>query len=258
MEGQHPVNRPAQGEDPIRQVPTEYGFKWIKAGWLLTRKNYGMAMAYMAVLVILVAILSRVPIIGDFLIPAIGSILSIGYYMAVRKWVRLEKTQFKDFFIPFQQTDLILKVIPLIIINTLLALPSSVGIGIIGEGGGSSNFSGMLTLIMMIYNLLVAICLWFSLPQILFQDRDVIQTIPLNINAFFKNIGALIILFVLTVFIALASAVLFMVPFVLVFLPMTFPMLYLNYATIFEGVDLDDLMPKLEPSTTNLRRGDEA
>ena len=239
----------------VRKVRLEYSFEWIKAGWRLTRANYGLMLATVGMVFagIWIAVLfDRIPGMGRYLgiivTASLGALISAGSLTAVRDLVEGRKCDFSRLFVGFTDGGAILrKALPFIATGIAFALLQHVLKEGIKYGDTMVWFTENTLSIVM--GLLNAVLFTFSLPQILFEDRPFPDTILLNLAAVRKNVLPLLA-YVLLIFTLLAvSLAALVLPFIFVASPILMTQHYLMYASIFGNLSPRTVAPATEPLT---------
>ncbi len=205
----------------------------VSNGWNLVKPNYWM---YFGITLLAVILITCIPCVNFFLMGPVG----VGVYYVLLKGMRFEPVDFGMMFKGFE------KFVPAMVVGLIQGLPGiiwtvvdySVNIASLVGGTGNSGFGNFyqadifestflagLTAAYIIFAILFAVIsvIWsltfiFALPILAEHDVSPIEALKLSARAAWSNIGGLILLVIIQVFIALIGVlalcvgVLFVIP----------------------------------------------
>jgi hypothetical protein len=182
-------------------------------------------------LLIITAIISKIHPLLFFVLSIASPIFMSGYFIALDQHIKTNLMTNNNLLDYIQDKNLINRLFPFIVLNFLNSLPGGLLLYL-------NITTGLLFWSVVIFSNFVSILFMFSLPQIIFQNRSLLDTIPLNIKAFYKNFFVFIVVSVLIFILTILSLVLLVLPFIFITLPILFTSSYIIYITIFESIHL--------------------
>ncbi len=213
----------------IHKIDSDVVWELIFKGWELVRVNYTLTVSIIGIL-FLSFFLGLIPFIGVLLAGIIGAFVPLAFYQSCSRWEKGEKGSFSDATSVFQNSELIGKMIPLIIINIVISgVPSllqQMGLGVV---------------LMSLGTFPITVLVGAAYPILFFNYKkmDFVGAITTAIEGIGKNIIPFIIGFILlTVFGAIAMICL-VLPFVFVALPTIFGYNYLWYRCVYGGLGIE-------------------
>lgn len=232
----------ATGDLQIRHMPDDYALALVTAGWRITKKHYPIIIAATLTLFAIVIAISNVPYF-KVLAPIPSIFIGVGFMLIIRTIVAGQSPQFKDLFHVFDNNKWLNALIPLAAAGVGIELVQ-IGLSEVMSGGVFASLFG--SIFSLLFSLIWLALTAFSAPLIVFKNRSFSDSIDFNIKATVLNWKPLLIFSLYMMGIGLICAILLLIPFVMVFLPIIVVSSYLCYASIFEGLDLHTLVKSLE------------
>lgn len=217
-----------------------YSVEWMTAAWRLSSQNYALAFVLICMMGVIAVIVQRIPLAGGLISSPLFIIIQAGVLTIARKWLNKSEAKFSDVFIFFNDADLMKRLLPYIIVNLFLSLPTIY----VNHVVKTTNSFGPLYWIVTLGTMAIGLLFAFTLPQIVFQKRSFAATIQPNIEAVKKNFLTMVVGGVLVVLFACLSLALLILPFIFITMPSFVSLHFLMYATIFEGLELPQGVPK--------------
>lgn len=226
----------------IRKVRLEYSFEWLKAAWRIARAHYGLILGASLVSCggAFLALALR-GYVGILIFNPFMSLLTVGMVTISRDLVSTGKSEFMRLFLAFSDIAILRKVLPYVLLNLGISLVAhAVQVGSRSTGAVIWT-SGTTLALVLSWGVLVITS--FSVPQILFLDRPFVATLAFNLGAIRKNLLPLVafILLLASLFVVCAAAL--VLPLFFVYMPIVFSLQYLIYASLFEGLRPQAVLP---------------
>jgi hypothetical protein len=235
----------------------------ISEGFRLAGLNWGLNIAFLIVYFILVAVIGRIPYIGQVFSSLIAPILIFGYGIVAHLAAKNKAIVFGDFFNGFDRvpplllTNLLvgiisgLSLIPLLwyvgsafggyegLINTFQSMSNpaeaEAAMGSFRQVLGTLSF-GIISLIVLLYTI-VSTLLMFSLFFVWYKNSEPVQALTESVQLVTQNIGQVFLLMLLSLIIIIIS----ILP-CFIGLIFAIPVLnYINYAAFASAVDIDNV-----------------
>jgi hypothetical protein len=174
-------------------VPLSYSYKWIGASWRIVKYQYWLSLIQglmgalcFAVIPKLTSMIGVPEFIGAGIGTALGGFFIIGSILNCASWASGEKRNLGDLFIGFYNPELARRYLPVIVMNTVIAICNQQIVESFPEHGAAFySLFGALTL----FNVAVGL----SGPLILFKKITLLEAIPISAVTMFKNIFPMIL-----------------------------------------------------------------
>ncbi len=229
----------------------------ISQGWNLITQNLGL---YVAIALVGFILTGCIPIVSLFLA---GPILCGIYYVLIKQ-LKAEPIEFGMMFKGFDTF------VPAMVVGIIMAIPEIIGQGIrisvdlanIGLNSGSYYqsdetkialasgimiFAIIVGLVLLIGGIALRLSLFFALPLIAEHQLGAIDAMKLSATAAWKNVGGIILLFILEFFVALAGLLALCVG-LLVAIPVIYAANVYAYRQVFP--DISSGAPDIPPPPT--------
>jgi hypothetical protein len=239
----------SQNDSNIRSLKYEYSFNWIITSWELAKRNYTTALGLGIALIIVSVVLQKIPVIGPLIAAPINAAFQIGFLLIARKWANKQTANFSEIFVLFRDNQLMNKMVPYLLFVTFTSIPS---VYLLSFAKNAKSFDSNYWLLMginMLVSLIISMLVSFSAPQMIFLNRKFSETIRHNIEAVYKNFLPMTLAALIAIAISTLSIVMLLIPVIFVILPATISILFIVYATIFEGLELPYKISDDETST---------
>lgn len=228
-----------------RTVAAERGWDWITAGWALFKKNPGVWIALIVVMLLIYIVLALIPLLGSLASLVLGPAFAAGLVAGARAQDEGGALQVSHLFAGFRD-----KLGPLVVVGILYLVASvaiallvgvTSGVGLFNMFGGTAPASippgAIFTLIIAVLIMAglmvpVMMAVWYAPALVMFQGKDAVAAMKESFSGCLKNIVPFLIYgVVLLVFSVLAS-----IPFGLGWLvlgPVLAASVYTSYKDIF-------------------------
>lgn len=230
----------------ITSVPVSYSVEWIKASIKVAERNYSLCLACGLLVMLINMFVSFIPFLGSIA----STVLIFLFYTAQLKFVRRllnkEEVNFEQFLQTIFDPEIFSKNSPYIVICAISAALASFLV-IIDSAATSYYYrqGGILMSLGSVWNVLNFLLATLCAFAVDLRDKNPELSWQAGLRRAFAGVWQNIIPWVLTGLLvslfAIVSMVLCVLPFFLYFVPMTFPYVYLIYASIFEGLNIEQV-----------------
>lgn len=228
-----------------RALAAGRGWDWIGQGWDLFKKQPGVWIGLIVVMVVIYIVLALIPIIGSLATILLGPVFGGGIMLGCRAQDQGGELQlghlfagFKDRFGPLVLVGVLYLVATVVIVVVVGLLMGASLFGMMGPGRPESMPAGMgitallAVLIMLALMLPVLMAVWFAPALVVFDGKDALEAMKQSFIGCLKNIVPFLVYgLVMLVFGILAS-----IPFALGWLvlgPVLAASIYTGYRDIF-------------------------
>lgn len=225
---QSPLQTRAMEKLTIHKIDSDIVWELIFKGWELVRVNYGLTLVLIGIM-FLSFFLGLVPIVGIIGASVIGAFIPLAFYHCCAKWEKGEKGSFADATSVLQNSELISKMLPLMVINIVV----SAGPNIMGQLGLGIGLLSVST-----FPITVLVGAAYPILFFNYKKMDFIGAFTTALEGIGKNIIPFIIGFVLLGVFSIIAIVCLVLPFVFVALPTIFGYNYLWYRAVYEGLKI--------------------
>lgn len=224
---------------PVRAVPYSYASLYLKHGWAIVRMHYGLVLATSLATAVFYGISYFSPPVVQWVLTGLSIYLGMGQVEIFRRLFNGEAASFRDLFIALLRPDWFKELLPFAVATVIYTIVQSMASEAVGPFVGSFVSLSL----MLVWVALTA----FSAPLMIYQKRRFADTLTLNFDANTKNVKVLLVFSMMLMGVCLVCSVLLFVPLFLVGVPLTIASAYLCYASIFEGMNIENLV--LTPPT---------
>lgn len=231
-----------------RTVEMGRGLSWLSCGWRNFTASPGMWIALCALLIVISAVVSSIPMLGGLVLSLFGPALGGGLMYAAREADQGRALKVAHLFKAFQEEGRLGPLVALGAVALAGAVASVVVLFALAGGymrmmakGGRFEVEaglpeGLLlaVLIVLAVQLAVAMALAYATPLVMLRGAPVGVALRSSFNACLRNTLPLLVFGLVYFFVALAASLPLMLGWV-VLLPASVGMLYCSYKDIFEG-----------------------
>jgi hypothetical protein len=180
------------------------------------------------------SVLNLIPHYGELVATIFSTILTIGIFnIAAKIYQQNQEGSFLDMFLFITDKEVRDSLIPLLILRVILDLPIVISSFYLPED------SIIRIMILLVFSILLVFFISFSIPLMLFQKVNLLDSIKLTLKGVSQNIMVLFLSSIVVVIVAGLSVLLLVLPAIFVFLPLMLFYQYFIYITIFEGINLE-------------------
>jgi uncharacterized membrane protein len=202
-----------------RAVAAGRGWDWIAAGWELFKKQIGMWIALLVVLIVMMAVLGYIPVLGAIATTLLTPVFGAGVFVAAKAVDEGRSLEIGHLFAGFREKFGQLALIGVIYLGAAIVIALVVGfssgVSILALMAGTAPDTGapaaLLTLalaVLIMLGLLVPVimAIWFAPALVLFHGRGAVQAMQESFFGCLKNIVPFLVYGLVTlVFSVLAS-----------------------------------------------------
>lgn len=214
-----------------RNVPINYSVRWIFCSIEISKQFYSLFLAIGLIMLVAVVGISVIPYLGTLAVPLVSYLAGLGSMRLIDQIFKTNKATFDDYLKYTFDPVVFEKFAPFLI---LIALFNSVSVGLT---------LGKLTYVLLPWstlgNVVTVLSMQASYMMILKPELKWDAALKAILRGSWMNILALICLFLCTGVFALGSLLMCLIGFFLYFIPMTTPLNYLVFSSIYEGRDID-------------------
>jgi uncharacterized membrane protein len=231
-----------------RSVASGRGIEWWSEAWKLFVKAAGMWIVLALVLILIMAVLSFIPLLGQIAVAVLFPVFIGSWMIAARKVENDGALELSDLFIAIHGD----KVVPLLILGALLLVfgvaiimvASLLGAGaIVGVASGGADRSvgaalaalsaGLLAFtVMLLIGMVATMALWFAPALVVFRGTQPLDALRISFSTSLKNI----VPFLLWGLVYIVASIVASIPFGLgwiVLVPVTMLTAYVSYRDVF-------------------------
>jgi uncharacterized membrane protein len=223
-------------ETSIRQVPNSYGIKWMACAWHFARAHYKTTLIASFYASLLLYGLSFVPLLGKILSALVTPLITVGMLRFTERLHRGEKPKTEEIFFAFKDNSVAKAFAPLMGLNVLLALPDY----------AIPNISPGIGILVFLITLVIESFLILAIPLIYYRKVQTIEAVKISFNAILINAVPYTIYGLVGICVVFFSGILLAVPLIFAVMPASILIQYLQYQSIFEGLDIEALEKQLE------------
>lgn len=241
---------PARFDLRGRTVDAGDGWRWIVEGWDLFRRQPGMWILLVVMLVVIFAVLGVVPVVGGAAAALIAPVLSGGLMIACKAVDEGGSLQIEQLFAGFRHKTQSLVMVGvfhlvasmLIILLLMIFVGANVGVGALlggmvgypGMGAITAGLASMLLAALIGFALAMPVyaAIWFAPALIVLHDVGAVAALKASFFAIVKNIPATLWYSLILVGLAIAAAMPFGLGF-FVLAPVAVASIYTAYRDIF-------------------------
>jgi hypothetical protein len=220
----------------IRKVPNGYGLKWLACAWHFARTHYKVSFVSSIIASVLLYGLDFMPFLGGILSAIVTPLVSVGLLRFTEKMHKEQDPKLEDIFFAFENRDLVRSLAPIMAIGAAVSLTRFV----------TPNLSAMLAICIYLFAFAIQSFLVLAVPLVYYRKLDWQAAIKLGYEALVINLVPYLIYAAIGFCILFFSGLLLAIPLVFAVMPATISLLYLQYHSIFEGLDVDALERELE------------
>lgn len=217
-----------------RHVPFEYSHRWIKCSLKISEKHYSLFLACGLLQLFACVAVSFVPVVGAMASAIMMFIYGLGGMRLVKHIRETNSGTFDDYLKYTFDPIVFQRFVPFLVALTLLN--GTVGVlGIV-------KLPAIILPVSLVANIALVFCIHSSYMMIqnpALNWQDALAAVGRGI---WKNILTWIVFGLLLVLFSVGSILMCGVGLLLYFVPMTFPVNYLVYSSIYEGLDIDQLI----------------
>lgn len=233
----------AQGVEPGK------GLAWFGEGWEIFKRNLGMWIVCMILLLVIAVVLNLVPLLGPLLLALITPGLLGGMLYSARELNEQREMDISHLFIAFQQTEtrnamLVLGAVMLganilFMLIALVLIGGGMGMaGMMEQGNHEMLAAGLgagallAMLLMLGLGMVLTMAFFYAVPLVMFAAAKPVDALKSSFAACLANILPLLLFGVIYIVLALIA----MIPLglgLLVLLPVTFGAVYASYRDVF-------------------------
>lgn len=234
-----------------RKVSAANGWVWVKRGWQIFKTSPAIWVVLILAYMLLMFILSKVPLIGPFLMIILSPLFSAGYLVGCRAIDRGDELEISHLFAGFQKNApqlVTLGGIHLVATMIIVALMVAVG----GDAtlhvpSGTEKLTPeqiallqaamprVMTALLIALTLSVPLLMlvWFAPALIIFDKLPTLEALKASFIASWRNIGAFSVLGLAMLVLTLLAAIPFGLGFILL-IPVFIAASYASYMDVFE------------------------
>ena len=223
-------------------LPYDYYHRWIRAAFQMAEKHYKLFVILGFLVTMSQVVISVVPYVGSLAAAVLRFIFALSSLRLMHALFQNQTQTIESFFEMSFDQKVIMK-----FKNHILAC---LALGLFMDLGMHLNLPHfyILTTLLSFALFLVPMTAYMQLRHPHLSDKEAAQFV---LSQTWANVGSLIPLTFLLLFLGLASIVLFVVPFFIFFLPLTFPLIYLVYMGLCEYKTLEELVQNWNSSVTS-------
>lgn len=230
----------------ITSVPAGYAIDWIKASMKVAERNYSLCLACGLLVALVNMIIGFIPFIGAVASTVLLFLFYVAELQFVRRLMNKEEVNFEQFLQMVFDPKVFTKHSHYVVICAISALIATALIHI--DSSSTSYYSqtgGIFMSLGGIWNLfnyvLVMLCAFAVDLQEKNPDLNWQTALRRAFAGLWQNIIPWILTSILIVIFLVVTMALCVLPFFLYFVPMMFPFMFLVYASIFEGLNIEQV-----------------
>ena len=200
----------------------------LQLAWQFTKNHYSLVGVAAVIIMLFVTAFGQMGYLS-ILVPIPVVILNAGFLRLFRKLLETGKAELADIFVVFRETDILIKLLPIMIIGIAIGAFQLFVTNKIGFFGTLINF--------FLSPVMVALTA-FSVPLMMFKNVDFGKSIELNVEATVKNWEFLLASGIMLTGLCVVCAILLLLPLFLIGFPISLVAGYLTYSMMFEGIEL--------------------
>ena len=238
--------------DPLsesRRLPAGHGWLWIKRGWEIFRASPVIWVVLILAYLLLMALITRLPLVGPFLMILLSPLFSAGYLVGCRAIDRGEELEISHLFAGFQRNApqlVTLGGIHLVAMMVIVALMLSIGgdqMLIVPPGEQPTPeqmeqlraampraMSALMVGLLLSIPLLMLI--WFVPALIIFDKLSTLDALKASFIASWRNLGAFAVLGLIMTVLTIVAAIPFGLGFIIL-IPLFIAASYASYMEVF-------------------------
>jgi len=226
------------------------GLNWYGCGWNLFRKSPAVWILFGVLFLVIMAVCFFIPLVGPLIFVLLFPLLAAGFHIGADNAHRGSSVELGMMFQGFTKEDIRT---PLLILGGLfvgLAIAASIimmlfGAGMMGMSGGGGQGPGMGPQNMMtpamgigfivglIIQILIAMCLFFAVPLVTFDQVQPVEAVKTSFQASLTNIVPFLIFLVSYMILAFIASIPFFLGLIVLF-PIAFCAVYCAYRGVFK------------------------
>ena len=233
-----------------RHVPASHGWLWVKRGWAIFKTSPVIWVVLILAYMLLMAILSKVPLIGPFLMIILSPLFSAGYLVGARAIDRGDELEISHLFAGFQKNAPQLVTLGGIhLVATMIIVAMMVAVG--GDASLQVPTGDKLTpeqiaqlqaamprvmtalLLALTLSVPLLMLVWYAPALIIFDKLPTLLALKASFIASWRNIGAFGVLGVVMLGLTIIAAIPFGLGFILL-IPVFIASSYASYMDVFE------------------------
>lgn len=231
-----------QLDTPVKSVPFNYSFLWLKCSARIAEKHYKIFLQVGLFTFLTAIAVALVPKIGTVVSPVLAFIYSLAVMRFVKLIVDNETPRFEEFLnIAFDQ-EVLKRFRPYLIIALVT--------GVIELLFTFINLKFLILPFSLIAGILTTATYYAAFTEIKLGTNDPAGTLKYILNGFIPNVLTLLALSILVVLAAGVATMMCFVPLLVVFVPMVVPVKYLIYSAIYEGRNIEQMINEWAPPIT--------
>ncbi len=216
--------------DP-RHIPLEYSHRWIFCSIEISKKYYSLFLGCGLLMILSVTGVSFIPVVGGIASPLMTFLFSLGTMRMVHQIITTEKGVFDDFLKYSFDPIVFEKFVPFLVI---IGLVNCISVGFaLGKFHYALFPSGILA------NLTTFVCVHAAYMMLIKSELTWDAAIKTTLRGSWMNALTLFVSFIFITLFVTGSLLMCIVGFFLYFVPMTFPLNFLMFSSIYDGLDID-------------------
>lgn len=223
----------------VTKVPFNYCVKWITSSWELLKKRYFLLFFTIISYVLIAYVAAMTSHISNILslivVVFVSFIFQSAVFVVIDKVYRDQEVVYSDLFYFLRNRDKLKKLLPYAYAQLMINAPLIVTKTLFEHLNFNESVESITITALGFVTGLLGLALFMSLPQMIFNDLHIIETVKNNIIAIKKNFMTMIGFAAVSAVVLIISLVMLILPFVFVGLPLLSISLYFVYITIFEN-----------------------
>lgn len=234
------------GFDPAgRVVDGGRAIVWLQRGWALFLKNPGLWIAITVILMVIVAVLSVVPLVGQLAINFLAPILGAGLLLGCRSLSQGGELRIDHLFAGFKQNTgnlvmvgvfYLIGMAAVMVITFIVGGGAALTGGLMGHGAGAGIafggfFLAMLVMLVLMVPLVMAV--WFAPALVVFHEIAPLAAMKTSFAVCLKNTVPFLVYGVIALVLGVIAAIPLFLG-LLVLLPVLVGAHYASYVDLFE------------------------
>lgn len=233
-----------------KKLDAGQGLSWYGCGWNLFRPYAAVWILYGVILLVIMAVCFFIPLIGPLLFMLLFPMLAAGFYIGADNVQRSSAVELGMLFQGFNRADirtplLILGglLLGLVIVASIIMMVFGVStmwaMGSAGHGAGMGPQSfvspaiGIGFLLGLVIQILIAMCLFFAVPLVVFDQLQPVEAVKTSFQAATTNILPFLVFVVSYMILAFIAALPFLLGLIVLF-PIAFCAVYCAYRGVFK------------------------